>query len=279
MPLSVGMLVAGRYRVEEILDDASMSIVARARGNYGGAVREVALKVLHPDLAGEDDLRERFRREARALSKLRSEHVVHVLEVVEHGGEPCMVMELLEGEDLDRVLEEEGPLPVGEAVMAVHQACDAIAEAHGFGIIHRDLKPANLFRQSWGSIKVIDFGIAKSTASEETSLTGTGTAMGSPLYMAPEQLRQEKLDARADIWALGVTLFELLAGITPFESRVPAMVLAGILGRPPLPLREERPDVPEELEQVILRCLEKDRDKRFGSAIALREALEPFADV
>jgi serine/threonine-protein kinase len=269
---SPGMVVAGRFRVIEILDEASMSIVARAESSQG----EVALKLLHPELGREADLRERFRREASALSKLRSEHVVRVLEVVEHQDLPCMVMEYLDGDDLDRVLEHEGPLPVVEAASAIHQACDAIAEAHARGLLHRDLKPANLVRLPTGLVKVIDFGIAKSTSSEETSLTGTGSAMGSPLYMAPEQLRQEKLDARVDVWGLGVTLYELLVAVTPFESQMPAMVLAGIFGRPPPSIRDERDDVPEALEALVFRCLSKERSERFASVTALSEALEPY---
>jgi serine/threonine-protein kinase len=267
------MVVSGRFEVEEVLDEASMSIVARAKGPNG----DVALKLLHPELAREDDLRERFRREASALSKLRSEHVVRVLEVVEHHDLPCMVMEYLDGDDLDRVLEHEGPLGVREAASAILQACEGVAEAHARGLLHRDLKPANLIRLDSGLVKVIDFGIAKSTASEETSLTGTGSAMGSPLYMAPEQLRQEKLDVRVDVWGLGVTLYELLLAVTPFESEMPAMVLAGIFGRPPHPLREERDDVPEGLEALIFKCLAKEREGRFASVTALSEALEPYA--
>jgi len=271
--LRPGASVAGRYRIVGILEEGQMSIVAHARRESDGL--DVAIKVLHPDLANVPELVERFRREARALTRLCSEHVVRVLEVVEAAGLPAMVTEFLHGEDLDRVLDAEGPLAIGDAVSAVHQACDAIAEAHALGIIHRDLKPANLFRTEGGHIKVIDFGIAKSpNADDEPSLTGTGSAMGSPLYMAPEQLRCERLDARVDVWALGATLYELLAGITPFEAEVPAMVLAGILTHAPHPLRAEREDVSEELERVILRCLAKDPRDRFASVTALQEALE-----
>ena len=269
--LQPGALLAGRYRVAEIVEEGSMSIVVRARRDADGL--DVAIKVLHPDLASIAELVERFRREARALTRLRSEHVVQVLDVIEVESLPAMVMEFLVGQDLDRVLDAEGPLPIREAVSAVSQACDAIAEAHALGIIHRDLKPANLFRTAT-HVKVIDFGIAKSAAPDEESLTGTGSAMGSPLYMAPEQLRCEKLDARVDVWALGVTLYELLAGITPFEASVPAMVLSAILTRTPHPLRAERDEVSEDLERIVLRCLAKAPAQRFASALALREALD-----
>lgn len=272
-----GALLAGRYRIAEILEEGEMSIVARAVRVADGL--DVAIKVLHPDLAAEPELLERFRRESRALSRLQSEHVVRVFDVIELEGKlPAMVMEFLVGEDLNRVLDEEGPLSISDATLAVFQATDAIAEAHSCGIVHRDLKPANLFRtrSDDGSlhIKVIDFGVAKASVAGEESLTGTGTAMGSPMYMAPEQLRGERVDARADVWALGVTLYELLAGITPFEASVAAMVYAAILTQAPHPLRDERDDVSEELERVILRCLEKEPARRFASALALREALE-----
>ncbi len=279
--LSVGAVVGGRYRVEELFPDreGAMSIVARARRLDTGEA--VAIKALHPELAGDAELVERFRREARALALLRNEHVVRVHEVYEpKPGEPCMVMELLRGEDLDQVLEEEGPLELHDAVAAIDHACDGVGAAHAHGIIHRDLKPANLFRarQPDGSFvtKVIDFGVAKATAIDESSLTGTGAAMGSPLYMSPEQLRQDDLDVRTDIWALGITLYELLVGVTPFESEVPALVMAGIFTQPPVPMRDDRPDVSEALEAVIFRCLEKDREARFASVHALREALDPF---
>ncbi|MBL8719019.1 MAG: serine/threonine protein kinase [Myxococcales bacterium] len=274
-PLAVHALIAGKYRVLDRIDDGSMSIVARARvegPSTIGVGNLVALKVLHPDLAGDPELVERFRREARALGRVRSPHAVRMYEVVEIPP-PCMVMEWLEGEDLDHRVAEDGPLPVDEAVRAIVEACDAISEAHALGIIHRDLKPANLFLTPTG-VKVIDFGIAKDALTPETSLTGTGAAMGSPLYMAPEQIRCERVDARADVWALGVTLYELLVGVTPFESEVPAMVLAGILGRSAPPIRDDRPDVSERLEAIVFRCLEKDKSGRFASASALAEALE-----
>lgn len=277
-----GLIVAGRYRVVEILSEGQMSVVAR--GERLPAGEPVALKLLHPELAADPELCERFRREARALATLESEHVVRILDIpdVSEDELPCMVMELLEGEDLDRVLDEEGPLSLAHAVSAVRQACEAMAEAHAQGVIHRDLKPANLFRvrTADGSIhvKLIDFGIAKrADTGEEPSLTGSGTAMGSPLYMAPEQLRAERVDTRADVWALGVTLYELLSGITPFEAPVPAMVMAAIFGKPPMSLREERPDVPPELEAVVFRCLAKDPGDRFASVAALSEALEPWS--
>ena len=272
-----GALVAGKYRVEERIDDGSMSIVARAC--VEGGDKRVALKVVHPELAIDAELIERFRREARALGRMQSPHAVRMYELCEvatqFGSLPCMVMEWLEGEDLDHKLDAEGPFELQPAVRAIVEACDAVSEAHALGIVHRDLKPANLFLTN-GVVKVIDFGIAKDQSASEASLTGTGAAMGSPLYMSPEQIRCERVDARADIWALGVTLFELLVGVTPFEGDAPAMVLAGILGRSAPSILEDRPDVPVALDAIVLRCLEKERLRRFASAAALAEALERF---
>lgn len=273
-PLSVGAVVGEKYRVVERFDDGSMSVVAKAVVEAGPLPpgTPVALKILHPELSGDPELVERFRREARALGRMQSPHAVRMYEVLALP-QPCMVMEWLDGEDLDRRLDAEGPLPVDEAVRAILEACDAISEAHALGIVHRDLKPSNLFLTPAG-VKVIDFGVAKDETSAEASLTGTGAAMGSPLYMAPEQIRCERVDARADVWALGATLYELLVGVTPFENEIPAMVLAGILGRTAPPIRDDRPDVSEALEAIVFRCLEKDKAARFASVTALAEALE-----
>jgi len=283
--IQVGDTVAGKYRIDEILEGGGMGIVAKA--THLNLRRPVAIKILHRDLAELPDTVERFRREARALAMLQSEHAVKVLDVDElPEGIPYMVLEYLEGQDLDRVLEERGYLPVTEAVGYVLQACDAIAESHLHGIVHRDIKPANLFLTHGPNgaplVKVIDFGVAraKALASEapdsELSLTTAGSTVGSPLYMAPEQLRGERVDLRADIWALGITLYELLAGQTPFESAEQPFTPARVLRTPPTPLHLVRNDVPEALENVIRRALEKEREHRQPSVEAFAEGIEPF---
>jgi serine/threonine-protein kinase len=192
-----------------------------------------------------------------------------------------MVMEFLQGSDLSQYLERTGPLPIEEAVEYVLQACEALAEAHSLGIIHRDLKPANLFRtvrpDGTPAVKLLDFGISKVTTADQ-SMTQTSSMMGSPLYMAPEQMTSAKhVDARADVWAIGVILHELVAAHTPFGGETVPELCAKILTQPPPPLRQLRPDAPPALERVILRCLEKDREARYPNVAALAADLRPFA--
>jgi serine/threonine-protein kinase len=196
-----------------------------------------------------------------------------------------MVMEYLEGQDLARLLEESGRLPVEDAVAHVLEACDAIAEAHSVGIVHRDLKPANLFlaRQPDGSsrIKVLDFGISKAmmtTTGMDPSLTRTSSMMGSPLYMSPEQMKSAKnVDPRTDVWALGVILYELLHGEPPFYAESIPELSAKVLLEEPASIRSKRADVPEGLEAAVKRALAKDTAQRFQTVAELAFALLPFA--
>jgi serine/threonine-protein kinase len=247
---------------------------------------KVALKFLLPDALGNSEAVARFAREARAAVKIKSEHVARVMNVgTLPNGAPYMVMEYLDGEDLAAWIQDRGPLPIEQAVEFVLQACEALAEAHALGIVHRDLKPANLFciRRADGrlAIKVLDFGISKMTQIGGSGLSAmthaTGT-MGSPMYMSPEQMRSAKtVDSISDIWAIGVVLFELLAGKSPFfTDSLPELVLR-ITTEPPSPLRDIRPEVPVGLEAVIRRCLEKERERRYPNVAELALALLPFA--
>jgi serine/threonine-protein kinase len=194
-------------------------------------------------------------------------------------------MEYLDGGDLGAWLEQRGTLPLEQAVEFILHACEAIAVAHGLGIVHRDLKPSNLFciRQPDGllSIKVLDFGISKVTglggSAPDVRMTRTNTVFGSPLYMAPEQmLSAREADARTDIWALGTILYELLAGKSPFDGDTLPEVYVRISTQAPEPLRNRRPDLPPGIEQVILKCLEKDRNLRYQNVAELAVALAPF---
>jgi serine/threonine-protein kinase len=216
--------------------------------------------------------------------RLRSQHVARIFDIAAlEDGTPCIVMEYLEGSDLSSVLRERSPLPIGAAVDSILQAIRALIEAHALGIIHRDLKPANLFRtlEPDGAvcIKVLDFGIAKWAQSGTEKLEASGV-MGSAPYMAPEQIAApQKVDARTDVWALGATLFQLLTGKTPFQhegvTTVHTMILA-VLQSPPLRPCSLNPELPPELEAVLLRCLEKEPAARFQSMAALSDALAPF---
>ncbi len=279
-----GEVLAGKYRVDKVLGAGGMGVVVAAR--HIQLETRVAIKLLLPAMLDNSEAVTRFAREARAASKINNEHVVRVFDVgTLPSGAPFMVMEFLEGEDLSAWIAQRGPLPVDLAVDFVLQACVAVADAHCLGIVHRDLKPANLFslRRSDGQfvIKVLDFGISKVADSGATgpvgSVTHTSAIMGSPHYMSPEQMRSSKeVDARADIWALGVILFELLSGSTPFSGETFGDILINLATRPPPPIRSVRPDIPEGLESAILKCLEKDRANRYENVAELSLALLPF---
>jgi eukaryotic-like serine/threonine-protein kinase len=280
-----GDVLAGKYRVERVLGAGGMGVVVAAR--HLELDEHVAIKFLLPEALLHPEAKARFAREARAAVRIKSEHVARVSDVgTLENGAPYIVMEYLEGGDLSAWLKQRGPLSIEQAVEFVLQACEAIAEAHGLGIVHRDLKPANLFviMRADGilSVKVLDFGISKTTgfgaAGGDAGMTKSATVMGSPLYMSPEQLRSARdVDVRTDVWSLGVILYELLTGATPFTGQGIGDLAANVLMTPPTPLRSFRPDVPKGLETVIVRCLEKDRDRRFGNVADMCFALADFA--
>jgi serine/threonine-protein kinase len=283
-PVVPGQILAGKYRVDRVLGLGGMGVVVAA--THVHLDERVAIKFLLPEALESADTVARFAREARAAVKIKNEHVARVSDVgALEDGTPYMVMEYLDGRDLSALLLERGPLPVSEAVDYLLQGMEAIAEAHSLGIVHRDIKPSNLFltRSSDGRalVKVLDFGISKVSPQggmAQASLTRTSSIMGSPLYMAPEQMvSTREVDARADVWALGVVLYELLARHAPFLGESMTELCARILQEPPAPLRLTRPDVAPELENVILRALQKDRSHRFANVGDLAVALGPFA--
>lgn len=279
-PVKPGDVIADKFLIERILGAGGMGVVVVARHVH--LDQRVAIKFLLPAVAKSPEAVARFAREARAAAKIQSEHVARVLDVATHDGTPYMVMEYLEGQDLESTLQELGTLPIDKAIDYVLQALEALAEAHVAGIVHRDLKPANIFlaRRADGSsiVKILDFGISKLSGGSDPQITTTSAQMGSPLYMSPEQLRRTKdVDARADIWSLGVILQELIVGEAPFMSETLPEIIAMILSEPPLSMRLRRPDVPSQLEAVIRRCLEKRPGDRYPNVAALAVALQPFA--
>ncbi len=247
----------------------------------------VAIKFLAASMLGRVDAVARFAREARAAVKIKSEHVARVSDVgTLDNGAPYMVMEYLDGLDLHAWIQREGPLSVEQAAEFVLQACEAIAEAHALGIVHRDIKPSNLFLVNLPdgspSIKVLDFGISKITGagslSADDALTQTAALMGSPLYMSPEQVRSSRdVDTRTDIWSLGVILYELVAGHSPFTAESMPKLIYKIISDGPRPLRDFCPHAPPGFEDIILKCLEKDADARFQSVGELALSLIDFA--
>jgi len=279
----MGDVLAGKYRVERVLGSGGMGVVVAAV--HVELNQRVALKFLLPHALESGEAASRFLREARAAVKIDSEHVARVLDVGRlENGAPYMVMEYLEGTDLS--LHARGShLAIEEAVDFVLQACAGMAVAHAVGIIHRDLKPANLFvtKRPDGSnlLKVLDFGISKMNVMDAPAiLTNSSAIMGSPLYMSPEQGQSARnVDARTDIWSLGVILYELLTGGPPFPGESLGEVLSAVITLTPRAIRSFRPDVPEGLEQAVMRALEKPVDRRFQNIAELSAALVEFAPV
>ena len=282
--LSPGELVDGRYRIESYLGGGGMASVYRA--THIVLEQPVAIKVVSAQIRELPGMAQRFLREARAATQLKSEHVARVSDVgTMPDGAPYMVMEYLDGRDLDAVVESSDELSVEDAVDYVLQACEALAEVHGLGIVHRDLKPANLFltkgADGLACVKLIDFGISRTDSPlsprEASSLTHPDTVMGSPRYMSPEQMESAtKADSRSDIYGIGAVLYELLTKKAPHEGETFLDIYAAATLGPPVSPSAIRPAVPTELDEVILRCLEIDPAKRWVDAAELAFALAQF---
>jgi serine/threonine protein kinase len=278
---AVGSIIDDRYVVERKLGSGGLGVVVVARHSQLG--QRVAIKYLKEQARTTTSVVDRFRREALIAAQIRSEHVVRVQDVGEVLGEPFIVMEYLEGRDLGHVIRD-GGITTAHAVDYVLQACEGLAEIHAIGIVHRDLKPGNLFvvqdRAKGPIVKIIDFGISKVTPSQGNAwahATCDEGPFGTPLYMSPEQLGLgDVVDCRTDIWALGVVLFELIAGDFPFHGNDVQRLFASILTTAPRRPSATAPGIPPGLEAAILRCLEKDASRRFQNVAELAETLAPF---
>ena len=267
-------MIGGKYRIERLLGRGGMGTVYAATHVHLNT--QVALKFLNPNFLDNAQVVERFMREAHATARLNSEHVCRVMDV-DRDGTPFIVMEMLDGTDLSRLIRSRGPLGHETAADYVAQACAGLAEAHAAKIVHRDLKPGNLFlaRRGDGSqlVKVLDFGVAKSQAQQDFSLTQTANVVGSPGYMSPEQLRSSKVvDVRTDVWALGVILYELVVGRQPFRAEAITDLALMITLDPTPPLL----GVPPKYAAIVNRCLEKSPDKRYPDVMSLAAALVEF---
>ena len=272
-----GAVLLGKYRVDEVLGTGGMGKVVRAW--HLMLEQSVAIKVLLPHVADSEATVARFMREAQATVRLRSEHIARVMDVgTLTDGTPLMVMEFLEGDDLNQIVRAHGPQEPHVVVDLMLQACEGIAEAHAAGIVHRDIKPSNFFitKRPDGSqlLKILDFGISKSPVGW-SDLTGTQTVVGTPSYMSPEQMKAARnADSRSDVWSMGIVIYQLLAGRPPFVGESYAEMVLKVGSEPPAPLHVA---LPGGLADVIWRCLEKDPDLRIQSVSELAKLLAPYA--
>jgi eukaryotic-like serine/threonine-protein kinase len=280
--------VLGQYRIIDLLARGGMGVIYRAQHVRLG--RQVALKVLKPSLVVRSDVVERFFTEARAVNEIGHPNIVDVIDFVEVADQQpplvYMVMELLAGQDLARRIRTRGPLDPAEAVAIADRVADALAATHRRKILHRDLKPENVFLAEPGEggprIKLLDFGIASAFGEKkEQRLTDPGSAVGTPAYMAPEQVLERELDERTDIYALGVLLYEMLTGAVPFAGSSSAETLMKQVQEQPEPVGRRRrvlPPVPPLLEQVVMTCLQKDPRQRYQNMGQVRAALASAVD-
>ncbi len=280
-----GEVLAGKYRVERVLGSGGMGYVVAAR--HLQLDQLVAMKFLRRGNSGLDETEAtgRFLREAKAVVKLKDEHVARVFDVgTLESGEPYIVMEYLDGCDLSAMSKQRGQLPVTEAVEYIMQACEALAEAHNLGIVHRDVKLANLFvtRGAAGAplVKVLDFGISKMNPFGETEqeMTRTASMLGSPRFMSPEQMRDPRsVDPRSDLWSLGVCLYRLIGGKPPFEADTLGRLLTMVMHEQPDALGQLRHDLPLGFSDAVMRCLEKEPSHRYANVAELAYALVPYS--
>jgi serine/threonine protein kinase len=281
-------ILGGQFRIVQKIGTGGMGSVYKAE--QPAMNRMVAIKILHPKLAGRKDLTSRFRREARAMSQLTHPNTVKVFMYgeLEEDGSLYIVMELLEGRNLNQTVRKEGPLTAERAIPVLVQVCGALHEAHEMGIVHRDLKPENIFLCTQAGLKdypkVLDFGLAKVTEQQmrpgSVILTQEGMVFGTPEFMSPEQAQGKTLDARSDIYSLAAILYEALTGKLPFNARTPMEYIQKHVMEKPIPLNERVPGktFPAGLEQVIARALSKKPEDRFQTAAEFAVQLQPFAE-
>jgi serine/threonine-protein kinase len=285
LPGYIGKILLGKYVVLGGLGAGAMGTVYEAENLSVG--KHVALKILRREYVGSEEVIGRFQREARAAARIGHPNIVDVLDMGRtEDGLPFIVMECLEGQDLFALLAERGPLPIARAVDIIMQVLSALGAAHAVGILHRDLKPENVFlsqRPRPDFVKVLDFGVAKFADTPDSAasrLTRGGTVVGTPAYMSPEQARgAADLDARSDLYAAGVLLYEMLTGRTPHEGENYNEMMFRIVSEDARPLAMAAPSLPAELGEVVDRCLAREPEQRFQSAAELIAALQPFAGI
>ena len=281
-PVALGAVVADKYRVDSVIGFGGMGVVCA--GSHVELGTPIAIKFVRPERGGDERAVARFLTEARAAAQLKSQFACRIMDCGRlPSGTPYIVMEHLQGADLRTLLEQKGPLPIEDAVSFALQACEALAEAHAKHIVHRDVKPENLFLTEGPDaaplLKVLDFGISKQGGplGSNRALTEPTENMGSPFHMSPEQMIDPAgVDSRTDIWSLGVVLYEMLTGQLPFSGETTPQLCANVMTTEPLPPQAHREEIPEGLQRVILRCLEKDRARRYHDVAELGLALKEF---
>ncbi|GAP62051.1 serine/threonine protein kinase [Ardenticatena maritima] len=268
--------IDNRYRIVELIGEGGMAQVYRGDDLRLG--REVAIKILRPQYANERTFVERFVQEARAMAGFSHPNIVNVFDVGRTGASPYIVMEYVDGIDLRRKLQQEGRLSIGEALEIARQVAEGVGAAHRKGIVHRDIKPGNILIASDGRVKVADFGIARAMADAQ-HLTEPGVVWGTTAYLSPEQIRGETATPASDVYAIGVLLYEMLTGQTPFQGEDRVAVALKHLNEPPPPLHELNPRVPPGLERLVLRMLSKDPAQRPADANEVARLLRAYQNM
>ncbi|MGQ0648413.1 MAG: serine/threonine-protein kinase, partial [Gemmatimonadaceae bacterium] len=260
----------GNYRVVEKIGDGGMGTVYRAIDQM--LDREVALKVMKPELSRQTALNERFRQEAIALARLNHPHIAAVYGLERNGEDLVMVMEFIRGETLESIVQRSGRVAWARALELCSDVLEALDHAHDKGVVHRDIKPANIMLTRDGMVKVMDFGIARILG--RSRQTRVGAAVGTPMYMSPEQLKGEEVDGRSDLYSLGAVLFELVTGRMAFEADSDYELMMKQLNDPPPPVRSIVSEVPETVEDVLQRSMAKRREDRYRHATDMRIGLQ-----
>ncbi len=260
--LGKGELFAGRFELIEELGAGGMGIVYRAYDKKVG--EEIALKLLHPEIAVDERTVDRFRNEIKLARKITHKNVCRMHELHQDGKQLFITMEYVPGQDLKGLIKQSGALRSGKAISIAKQVTEGLAEAHDLGVIHRDLKPQNIMVDNEGNAKIMDFGIARSLRT--AGVTAEGMIIGTPEYMAPEQVEELEADQRTDIYALGAILFEMVTGRVPFEGDSPLSVAYKHKNEIPVAPRKLNAEIPDPLSGLILRCLEKEKENRYQSA-------------
>jgi serine/threonine protein kinase/predicted Zn-dependent protease len=268
--LNTGSTFAGRYQIIEELGKGGMGKVYKVLDQEVNA--RVALKLIKPEISTDIETIERFRNELKTARDIAHKNVCRMYDLGKEAGSYFITMEYVSGEDLKSMIRMSGQLSVRTAISVAKQVCEGLAEAHRLGVVHRDLKPSNIMIDKDGTVRIMDFGIARSLRVK--GITGAGVIIGTPEYMSPEQIEGKEVDQRSDIYSLGIILYEMLAGCVPFEGDTPLTVAVKHKSEMPKSPREHNVQISEDLSRLVLRCLEKDKEKRYQSAVELRSELE-----